>query len=95
MTQKTLRICEKGHRYYKSSDCNTCPKCEKDNKPTEDFLARLSSPARNALVHEGITTIEQLAQYTEKEVLKLHGIGRASLPIMRTALEEKGLSFRS
>ena len=95
MTNKTLRICEKGHRYYKSSDCNTCPKCEQDNKPTEGFLARLSSPARNALVHEGITTLEQLAQYTEKEVLKLHGIGRASLPIMRTALEEKGLSFRS
>lgn len=94
MTEKTLRICEKGHRYYKSTDCNTCPKCEQENKPVEGFLARLSSPARNALIHEGITTLEQLAQHTEKEILKLHGIGPASMPTMRAALEEKGLSFK-
>lgn len=94
MTEKTLRICEKGHRYYKSTDCNTCPKCEQENKPVEGFLARLSSPARNALIYEGITTLEQLAQHTEKEILKLHGIGPASMPTMRAALEEKGLSFK-
>ena len=94
MREKTLPICEKGHRYYKSTDCNTCPKCEQENKPVEGFLARLSSPARNALIHEGITTLEQLAQHTEKEILKLHGIGPASMPTMRAALEEKGLSFK-
>jgi len=31
--------------------------------------------------------------YTEKEI-KIHGIGPASLPTMRTLLEEEGLSFK-
>jgi hypothetical protein len=39
MAEKTLRICEKGHRYFKSSDCPTCPKCEALNKLNNEFLA--------------------------------------------------------
>jgi hypothetical protein len=27
---KQLKICSKGHRFYKSSDCPTCPVCEKE-----------------------------------------------------------------
>jgi predicted RecB family nuclease len=93
--KKTLRICEKGHRYYKSTECPTCPKCEKEKKPQEGFLSLLSSPARSALVeYLGIDTLEKLAQYSEKEILRLHGMGKASMPILRKALEEKGLSFK-
>lgn len=92
---RTLRICPKGHRYYKSTDCATCPKCEQLNKPTEGFLAVLSSPARNALIHEGVTTLEQLTNYTEKEILALHGIGPATMPTLRTALGEKNLNFKT
>lgn len=93
-TEKTLRTCEKGHEYYKSSDCPTCPTCEKEKKPKTGFLSLLSSPARNALQHHGIHTIEELSNYSEKEILKLHGMGPASLPKLRAALEEKGLSFK-
>ena len=64
----------------------------KDN-PESGFLSKLSSPARNALVHEGIDTLQKLSKYTEKDILKIHGIGPASLPLMRTLLEE-GLSFK-
>ncbi|EOZ97130.1 hypothetical protein A33Q_1778 [Indibacter alkaliphilus LW1] len=93
--QKTLRTCEKGHRYYKSTDCPTCPTCEKENKPKDGFLSLLSSPARSALIeYLGIDTLEKLAKYSEKEILKLHGMGKASLPILRKALAEKGLSFK-
>ncbi|WP_114750694.1 RNA polymerase alpha subunit C-terminal domain-containing protein [Pleomorphovibrio marinus] len=93
--KKTLRICEKGHRYYKSTDCPTCPQCAKENKPQEGFLSLLSSPARSALVeYLGIDTLEKLSQYSEKEILSLHGMGKASMPILRKALEEKGLSFK-
>ena len=91
---KCLRICEKGHKYYKSSDCPSCPTCDKENKPESGFLSKLSSPARNALVHEGIDTLQKLSRYTEKEILKIHGIGPASLQIMRISLEEEGLSFK-
>lgn len=93
--ERTLRICPKGHRYYKSTDCGTCPKCEQENKPTEGFLARLSSPARNALIHEGITELEQLAEYSEKEILALHGVGPATMPILKIALEEENLDFKN
>ncbi|WP_047980255.1 RNA polymerase alpha subunit C-terminal domain-containing protein [Ornithinibacillus contaminans] len=93
--EKTLRICEKGHRYYKSSDCPTCPQCNKENKPESGFLSKLSSPARNALVHEGIDTLQKLSNFSEKEILKLHGVGPSSLPKLRASLEEEGLAFKS
>ncbi|MCK0470552.1 RNA polymerase alpha subunit C-terminal domain-containing protein [Halalkalibacter sp. APA_J-10(15)] len=92
--EKTLRICEKGHTYYKSSDCPSCPTCDKESKPNSGFLSKLSSPARNALLHEGIDTLQKLSTYTEKEILRIHGIGPASLPTMRTLLEEERLSFK-
>jgi hypothetical protein len=92
--KKTLRICPKGHRYYKSSDCPTCPTCEAENKPETGFLTKLSNPARRALEAEGITTLTELSSYSEGEILKLHGIGPASMPTLRQALMEAGLSFR-
>ena len=94
MAEKTLRICEKGHRYFKSSDCPTCPKCEALNKLNNEFLAQFASPVRRALQTKNITTAEQLAQYSEKEILALHGIGRSSLPKFYAALETVGLTFQ-
>lgn len=91
---KTLRVCEKGHSFYKSSECQSCPTCDKENKPSNGFLSKLSSPARRALVHQGIETLQELSKYTEKEILTFHGIGPASLPILRASLEEEGLSFK-
>lgn len=93
-TKKTKRTCENGHTFYKSTDCPTCPTCEKLKDPASGFLAFLSNPARNALLHYGIDTIEKLASYTEKEILNLHGIGKASLPIFKKALKENGLTFK-
>ncbi|KAA0955906.1 hypothetical protein FQ087_15115 [Sporosarcina sp. ANT_H38] len=92
--EKSLRVCGKGHKFYKSSECLSCPICDKENKPESGFLSKLSSPARNALVHEGVNTLQELSRFTEKEILKIHGIGPASLPTMRTSLEEEGLSFK-
>ena len=92
--ERSLRVCEKGHTYHKSSECSNCPTCDKENKSKSGLLSKLSSPARNALVYEGIDTLQELSKYTEKEILKIHGIGPASLPIMRTLLEKEGLSFK-
>ncbi len=93
-TQKVKKTCAYGHAFYKSSDCPTCPICESLKKPESGFLTLLSSPARNALLHKEIDTIEKLSSYSEKEILKLHGIGKASLPILRASLEERNLSFK-
>lgn len=92
--EQKARTCPKGHTYFKSSDCPTCPICERDRKPETGFMARLSAPARRALEGAGIQTCQQLAQYTEQELLKLHGLGPSSLPILKTALDEKGMTFR-
>lgn len=94
-SHKQLRICDKGHKYYKSTDCPSCPTCDKENKPESGFLSKLSSPARNALIHERIDTLPKLSKFTEKEILKIHGIGPASLPALRASLKEEGLSFKA
>jgi hypothetical protein len=91
---KTLRTCENGHQYYKSSDCPTCPTCQANAAPDDGFLSKLAGPARGALEHEGIITLEKLSQYTEKEILSIHGIGPKSMPTLKEALAEAGLTLR-
>jgi hypothetical protein len=91
---KNLKTCNKGHKYYKSSDCPTCPICERERKPENGFLALLSAPARRALENNGVTSLQKLSTYREKEILKFHGMGPASLPKLRSALKENGLSFK-
>lgn len=95
ISKKTLRTCDEGHKYYKSSDCPTCPVCEQERKPEDGFLSLLSAPARRALEHNGVTSLQQLTKYSEKEILKFHGMGPASLPKLRAALETNGLSFKN
>ncbi|OXM14635.1 RNA polymerase alpha subunit C-terminal domain-containing protein [Paenibacillus herberti] len=91
---KSLRTCDKGHKYYKSTDCATCPTCEQERGPKSGFLSQLSSPARRALEQKGILTLQQLSAHSEKEILKLHGMGPASMPKLRMALQAEGLAFR-
>jgi DNA-directed RNA polymerase alpha subunit len=92
-SEKNLRTCNKGHNYYKSSDCPTCPICEEERKPETGFLSLLSAPARRALENNGITSLQQLSTFSEKEILQFHGMGPASLPKLRKALENEGLAF--
>lgn len=66
-----------------------------NEKPNTGFLSLLSSPARSALIEANIDTLEQLSQYREKEILKLHGIGKASIPTLTKALSDVGLSFKN
>ena len=93
MSARKPRICSKGHQFYKSSDCPTCPICEKERKPDAGFLSIISAPARRALEREGINTHIKLSKYSEKELLELHGMGPASIPLLKKALKEKGLSL--
>ena len=92
---KTLRTCPNGHRYYKSTDCPVCPICESERNADGAPFAALGAPARRALENAGIATPQQLSQYSEKEILKLHGMGPGSLPKMRDILNNNGLSFKT
>ena len=91
---KTLRTCSQGHKYYKSTDCPTCPICEQERKPADGFLAVLGAPARRALENQEIKTLQKLSEFTEKEILSLHGMGPSSIPKLKQALSGAGLSFK-
>lgn len=63
-------------------------------KPEQTTLpAGLAQPALRALSGAGITNLEQLAAFSEKEISRLHGIGPNALEKLRRALTEAGLSF--
>jgi predicted RecB family nuclease len=89
-----LKTCKNGHQFYKSSDCPVCPVCEQERKPQKHFLAALAAPARRALKNMGITTLDKLATYSEKDILALHGMGKSSIPKLQQLLQEAGLTFR-
>lgn len=93
--KESLKTCPKGHKYYKSSDCPICPACERERKPSAEFLSLLTAPARRALESKGILSLSSLSKFSEREILNLHGIGPSSLPTLRKALAEKGLSFHT
>lgn len=90
---KQRRVCPKGHVFFKSSDCPTCPRCEADKKPRAGFMAGLGAPAVRALQGAGLTTLHKLARRSEAQVLELHGMGPSTLPKLRAALKAQGLAF--
>lgn len=92
--QKHQLICERGHVFYKISTCKTCPICAQQDKPQEGFLSQMSSPARRALLSQGIDSIEALSKFSEKEILQLHGIGKTSIPILKNFLRASNLDFK-
>ncbi|MBL7821731.1 MAG: DNA alkylation repair protein [Saprospiraceae bacterium] len=94
INQKKLHHCKQGHSYYKSSNCLTCPACEKLKKPKFGFLSGLAAPARRALEQNNITTLKKLANYSESELLNLHGIGKTCMKSLKNALAASDLSFK-
>ncbi len=94
---RMLKVCSRGHEFYKSSDCPVCQICwggyYKDQMNLE-FPKDLSAPALRALLNAKITTLIKLATFNEAEILKLHGIGPSSMPKLRKALSLKGLEFK-
>ena len=88
-----LKTCPAGHQFYKSSDCPTCPICEKENKPSSGFLAEIAAPARRALASKNISTLLELAKFTESEIAALHGMGPNALSKLKNALTKEGLGF--
>jgi len=93
-TVKNKRTCEKGHHYYKTSDCPVCPVCEAEEKAEMGFLSLLSAPARRALESLKIKTALDLSNYSKAEILSLHGIGPGSIPKLMCELEKNGLHFK-
>jgi uncharacterized protein YdhG (YjbR/CyaY superfamily) len=56
---------------------------------------KLGAPARRALSAAGYTRLDQLAQVSERDLKKLHGMGPSAITALREALQKRGLSFHS
>ena len=70
-------------------------KVKQRDEQQNDFIPQLSAPARRALQNSGIKSLLQIAKYTEAEILKFHGIGKTTIPVLQNILKEKGLSFKT
>ncbi|MBU8865509.1 hypothetical protein [Paenarthrobacter aromaticivorans] len=68
----------------------------KSNWPGHTPLPKgLAAPAKRALAHEGIETLEQLAEYGKQKASKLHGMGPVAIAQLEEAMEESGITFGS
>ena len=59
----------------------------------DEFLSKLSKPARRALEYEGVDSFAKLAAFNKMELLTIHGIGPKSLPIIEHCLESIGMKL--
>ncbi len=94
--KKKLKICSRGHKFYKSSDCPSCPECWSGyyrKKSQSDFPENLSAPALRALFNAEITQLKELSRFTEKEVLQFHGMGPTGVRQLKAALAQRNLAF--
>ncbi len=53
---------------------------------------KLGKPALRALHNLGIETLEQLTEYSDKELLALHGFGPKALSILKAVIQDNNLS---
>jgi DNA-directed RNA polymerase alpha subunit len=58
-----------------------------------NFPDNLAKPAQRALANAGVTSLQQLSNYSEKEIADLHGMGPNALTKIKQALLENSLSF--
>lgn len=94
MPKGILKICGQGHRFYKSSDCPTCPICDEERRPKEGFLSLLAAPARRAFEAEGLISLKQISSRKPAELLAMHGVGPSTIKQLRDLMKQEGLSFK-
>jgi hypothetical protein len=68
-------------------------KRNQNDQPESDLPSGLSKPAQRALAGAGYQRLEQLAEISEADLKKLHGMGPKAIGQLRDALGAKGLSF--
>lgn len=91
-----VKVCSRGHKFYKSSDCPVCPVCWKGyyrKRKQSNFPKKLSAPALRALNNAKIYNLKQLTAYTQQELLQLHGMGPKGVRELKKALRAVDLKF--
>jgi len=63
------------------------------DQPESNLPPRMGAPALRALASVGVSRLEQLTAFTEKDIKMLHGMGPKGINQLREALEQRGLAF--
>lgn len=66
-----------------------------DKAQAKTRFPQTSEPAKNALFAAGYSHLEDLTGATEAEIARLHGMGPKALGILKAAMAERGLAFKS
>jgi hypothetical protein len=59
-----------------------------------DALPSMGRPAAGALAAAGISTLSEVSERSERELLALHGVGPKAIRLLRAALADRGLALR-
>ncbi len=54
----------------------------------------IAVPARRALEKEKIDSLEKLSDYSESEIIELHGFGKNTMEKLKTYMNEHQISFK-
>lgn len=57
-------------------------------------LPKLAAPAQRALAAAGVTCLEDLSQWSEEDIARLHGIGPNALKALKEALDAKKITYK-
>lgn len=66
-----------------------------DVRPVGDLPDSMGKTAPRELLNAGIDSLQKVSEHTERELLAIHGVGPKAIRILRDAMQEKGLTFRS
>lgn len=58
-------------------------------------LPKISKPALRALDSINVKTLEDVAKFTEAELLALHGFGPKGIRILKEVMDKHGLKFKN
>lgn len=55
----------------------------------------IAMPARRTLEREKIDSLEKLSNYSEKEIMQLHGFGKNTMGKLKNYMKENHVSFKN
>jgi predicted flap endonuclease-1-like 5' DNA nuclease len=65
-----------------------------DIRPVGDLPNAIGKTAARELALNGVTSLEQVAQHSKRELLAIHGVGPKAIAILADALAARGLAYR-
>lgn len=66
-----------------------------DVRPVGDLPNEIGKTAARELSSNGITTLDQVAAHSKKELLAIHGVGPKAIAILGDAMAARGLDYRA